>query len=127
MVLLFSIWTYSSREDANIGEIELTNSEFSCKKNKKYDTYKGYFHLNSIEYFLSENFETCQNFINLVSGNTLKGRYLKGNHLIIDFYVNNKVYYKSSFIKLIYYVLFLSLIGWVFLRAPIKWLVRKYA
>ena len=126
-MLLASGWMFYARTSENVGEIDLTTSQLSCKKNRKYDNYTGYFHLNSDEYFLSSNFNSCDDFKGLVSGKKLNGRYLQGNHLVIDFYVNDKAYYESSFKESFLIALFLSLISWAFLRVPINWLLRKFA
>ena len=126
-MLLASGWMFYSRTSENVGEIDLTTSQLSCKKNRKHDNYTGYFHLNSDKYYLSSNFNSCDDFKDLVSGKKLKGRYLQGNHLVIDFYVNDKAYYESSFNESFLIALFLSLISWAFLRVPINWLLRKFA
>ncbi|KXI30852.1 hypothetical protein AX660_05465 [Paraglaciecola hydrolytica] len=126
-MLLASGWMYYSRTSENVGEIDLSASQFSCKKNSKFDNYTGYFHLGSNEYYLSSNFNSCDDFKNLFSGKKLIGRYLQGNHLIIDFYVNDKAYYESSLNQTFLTALFISFISWAFLRIPIKRLLRKYA
>ena len=126
-MFLASGWMYYSRTSENVGEIDLSASQLSCEKNRKFDNYTGYFHLNSDKYYLSSNFNTCDDFKNLVSGKELYSRYLKGNHLIIDFYVDGQEYYESNFNKSFLAALLLSLISWVFLRVPIHWLLRKYA
>jgi hypothetical protein len=121
-----SVWGYKTRLSENIGTVDLTSSELSCKKNRKWDNFKGYFHLNSQEYYLSSKFNSCQDFKTLVQGNKLIANYLKGNNLIIDFYINNKAYYQETKSGVIFNILFLTILSWVFLRIPIKWFVRKY-
>ena len=127
MIFMVSAWMLHGRSNENTGEIDLTNSQLSCKKNDKHENYKGYFHLKSNVYYLSSNFYLCKDFKKLVSGKKLYGRYLKGNHLIIDFYINDKAYYESSFYKVVFSVLLISLLLWAFMRIPIKWFLRKYA
>ncbi len=121
-----SVWGYKTRLSENIGTVDLTSSELSCKKNLKWDNFKGYFHLNSQEYYLSSKFNSCQEFKTLVQGNKLIANYLKGNNLIIDFYINNKAYYQETKSGVIFNILFLTILSWVFLRIPVKWFVRKY-
>ncbi len=121
-----SVWSYKTRLSENIGTIDLTNSELSCKKNRKWDNFKGYFHLDYQAYYLSRKFNSCQDFKVLVQGHKLHAHYLKGNNLIIDFYINNKAYYQEPKSGVIFNILFLTILSWVLLRTPIKWFVRKY-
>lgn len=118
------------RSNNNVGYVELTQAELACEQDdfrNKINKFTGYFHLNNNKYYLSKKFDSCEDFINLVRDKSISANYLKGNNLIIDFYINDDAYYESSFNESLLITIFLSFLCWVFLRIPIKWLIRKYA
>ncbi len=125
LLVILSIWVATVNSSDNRGSIELTNAELSCKKNPKWENYTGYFHINSETYFLSTKFTSCDEFKKLVQGQKLNGKYSKSNHLVTDFYINYKAYYKSSINIAILSVIFLTLLIWAFIRKPIKWFMKK--
>ncbi len=52
-----------SRNEQNIGIVDLTESKLTCRINKKHDNYTGYYHLNNQKYFSSHNYRSCGQFI----------------------------------------------------------------
>ena len=113
--------------DARVISVVLDDAVLSCKQNKKYDKYTGYFSLNGLTLSSRKSYESCQSFKDAVAGKNVKGNYLSENNLLVDITIDKKVYYERSFARHIFLAAFLSIIAWALTRHVTFWLWRKYA
>jgi hypothetical protein len=132
--LLFSasIWLVYARSPSSIGRLETSSFESTCVNEGvgKYGGVRSYIVSGGQQYLINKKFNSigeCTKLQQSISGKRISASYLKGNNLLIDFYVNESPYYESSTIVLLLKMLFIVLILWALIRTPIKWILNKYA
>ncbi|WP_386032564.1 hypothetical protein [Thalassotalea euphylliae] len=124
-ILLTTIYLVSHRTDKYVVDIDLTDSELSCKLNSRRENYTGYYHLNGERYFSSNNFSSCDEFKVLMSGKKIIGKYLKSNNLLVELRVGKSLYSENSIGMQILQGIFFGFVFFVILRKPIHWLRSK--
>jgi len=127
VILIVSITSLSViRGNSETAKIDLSQSEFSCKKSKKHNNYQGYFNKDNEAYYTLEKYTNCKAFIDKVTGTEIAGIYLKSNNLLVELRLNGKVDTEHHFLKFIYYGLFIAMIIFSIFRKFIRRLVKKY-
>ncbi len=127
VILILSITSLSFiRGNSETTKIDLTDSEFTCKKSRKHNNYQGYFNKNNEAYFTLEKYTDCKAFTDKVTGKEISGIYLNSNNLLVELRLNGKVDTEHHFLKFIYYGLFASLIIFSFCRKFVRRLIKKY-
>jgi hypothetical protein len=127
ILLVFCIyWILNNQANSEITPINLSDSELSCKKARKWNNYHGYFTQNNEQYYTLERYNTCKDFKSKVTGQKVTGKYLESNNLLIELRINGKIDTEPSNVKLIYYGIFFAFIVFCFIRIPIHKLASKY-
>ena len=112
------------RVDKNTEPVDLTNSELSCKVSSR-GKYTGYFTLNGKEYFSSGTYRTCEEFLNRMTGNEIKGKHQKNKSLLVELRVGKSLNAENSVGMRVLIGIFIGLVCFAFLRSPIHWIAKK--
>lgn len=125
LIVLFlgiSVWILNGR--LSVGEIDLTDSILSCEK-KRFGSYSVNFSKNSTDYSMTKKYNFCEEYKGEIEGKSVIGKYLKRNKLLINLDVNGYSYHRDTALLAFISVFLLTLLSWLLLRTPIKWLEQK--
>ncbi|MEO3683033.1 hypothetical protein ABHN84_12120 [Shewanella vesiculosa] len=125
ILLSISVWFFHVWSDENIEEIDLSNSAISCELNGKFSTYSVRFSKNGTDYFMTKKYNFCELYRDEIRGKSIKGEYLKGNHLLKKIEVDGASYHEQLALSAYFSGLLLASLCWVFIRTPIKWVALK--
>lgn len=125
LIALTIVWIIYHRAPDKVEYIELTGSELYCKLNLKHDNYTGYYQLKGQSYHSYHNYDSCEEFISLMDGKIITGKYLKSNNRLVELRVGSSLYTDNSTGMQILVGIFYGVILYAVFRKPILWLRDK--